>query len=180
MGIIIRDGQQADIENCLQLDHRYTTDYVWQMTIREESIQREILFKTERLPRQMNVISAVSESRLWAALTPDRCFIVAASRERNEIFGYLTMTSNHMNNLAVIQDLLVTQPYRRQKIGSRLLGAARQWAKEHNLVRLQIETRTKNMPSIQFCLDMGFTFCGFNDQYFPDQDIAIFFSQTLR
>jgi GNAT superfamily N-acetyltransferase len=79
-----------------------------------------------------------------------------------------------------LQDLLVSQAYRRRKIGSRLLNVARNWARQHQLIRLTAELQTMNYPGILFCQRAGLSFCGFNDHYFPNQDIAVFFSESLR
>ena len=49
-----------------------------------------------------------------------------------------------------------------------------------NLRRLIVETQTKNYPAIQFLLKRGLVFCGYNDLFYPNQDIAIFFGQNLR
>jgi hypothetical protein len=43
-----------------------------------------------------------------------------------------------------------------------------------------LETQTKNYPGILFSQANGMVFCGFNDRYFSNGDIAVFFSQTLR
>jgi GNAT superfamily N-acetyltransferase len=85
-----------------------------------------------------------------------------------------------LKKLGLIHDLLVTRAARRKQIGLRLIGAARTWAKEHNLYRLMLETQTKNIPSVEFCQAAGFVFSGFNDRYFPNQDVALFFSLSLR
>jgi hypothetical protein len=57
---------------------------------------------------------------------------------------------------------------------------ARKWAMEQNLVRITVETQTKNYPCIKLCQKAGLEFCGFNDQYFQNKDIALLFSQSLR
>jgi GNAT superfamily N-acetyltransferase len=90
------------------------------------------------------------------------------------------MRSDPIYKIAHIHDLVVSQPYRRKRIGSRLLNVARQWARDHHLVQIMAEMQTKNYPGILFCQQAGLEFCGFNDHYFPNQDIAVFFSQTLR
>ena len=79
-----------------------------------------------------------------------------------------------------IADFAVARPNRRQGVGTALLAAAGRWAQEHGLLRLMIETPSKNYPAICFCLKRGFTFCGYNDRYYANQDIALFFEQNLR
>jgi ribosomal protein S18 acetylase RimI-like enzyme len=115
------------------------------------------------------------------ALPNDQCFLVAQSAgDDNEILGYLAMHIDTTNQIAQLQDLIVSRPYRRNKIGTRLFSVARKWARDHDLLRLTAEVQTRNYPAILFCQQIGLTFCGYNDHYFPNQDIAVFFSGTLR
>lgn len=176
---VIRDGLESDIPTCLQLDHTYETDSVWQMTIDGTPGQWRISFQSQRLPRTLETQYAASEERLKLALPSEQCFLVAAAKENNYILGYLTIRHDPIHLIALIQDIVVSRPYRRRHIAAKLVAVARHWAKEHHLLQLSIETETKNYPAIAFCQQNGFAFCGFNDQYFPNQDIALFFSQTL-
>ncbi len=180
ISFVIRDALTADIQLCLALDHTYETDYVWQMTAFEDAGQREIVFKTERLPRTMEASCPSNPDRLRWSLAADHCFLVAAKRDSAEVLGYLAMRSDHAYSLAHIHDLVVSRPYRRHRVGTRLLNVARQWARERDLKQLTVELQTKNFPGIAFCQQAGFKFCGFNDHYFPNQDIAVFFCQALR
>lgn len=176
-GFIIRDGVLADIPGCLQLDHRYATDYVWQMRLTEETNSFQMTFKTERLPRIMETEYPADEKRLRLAM--DHCFLVAALRDQPEILGYLVMVTEPVYRSATIHDLVVSRMVRRQHIGTRLLNVARRWAREHDMTRLSAPTQTKNYPAIMFCQQSGLTFSGFDDHYYPNRDIAVFFSQAL-
>lgn len=178
--VLIRDGLQPDIAACVALDHKFETDYVWQMTVHQDVRHWQITFRTERLPRTLELAHPADGDRLKLALPDDQCFLVAVRRETDEIVGYLTMRSDIVRKIALVQDIVVARPLRRQQIGTRLVSVAHQWAKEHKLTQFTIETHTKNYPGIQFCQDLGFAFCGFNDRYLPDQDIAVFFSQPIR
>lgn len=177
---VIRDGLETDIEACLALDRTYQTDHVWQMSVFEEPGNWQISFKREGLPRTIDAEYPVDEQRLRLCAPDEHCFLVAAERESGEVVGYLTMHSLSAHRIALVQDLLVSRPYRGNGIGSRLLRVARSWAREHDLQEMTAELQTKNYPGIAFCLSAGFTFCGFNDHYFQNRDIAVFFSQTLR
>jgi len=176
---VIRDGLESDLAACRAVDHSYTTEHVWQMSVREEAGQWDVSFKTERLPRMMEASYPFDEKRLRLSLPKDQCFLVAVRREQPEVLGYLAMHSDPVYGIARVIDLVVSRPYRQQRIATRLLNIARQWAREHHLAQMMIEIQTKNYPGIQFCQQRGFTFCGFNDQYFPNQDIAVFFGQSL-
>jgi hypothetical protein len=38
----------------------------------------------------------------------------------------------------------------------------------------------KNYPAICLAQKLGFDLCGYNDRYFANQDIALFFAKNLR
>ncbi len=177
---LIRDGLESDLEACLALDHSCITEHVWQMNIQPGTDQSQILFKTERLPRSMEIFHRSDLARLRLALVDQECFLVAAARDNADILGYLTMRSDPVHYIALTQDVVIAPTYRRHRIATRLLHVARQWAREHDHLRLTVETQTKNYPSIKFCQANGLNFCGFNDHYFPNGDIAVFFTQSLR
>lgn len=178
--ILIRDAVPNDIPDCLTLDLSYETERVWQMTFQPETANRGILFRTERLPRPMPVTYPADERRLRLCISKKHCFLVALNKADNHIIGYLTMRSMPTHRIGLIQDIAVTEIFRRQGVGLRLLNVARRWAIEHDLVQLQVETQTKNYPAIQFLQKNGLVFCGFNDQYFLNGDIAVFFGQSLK
>ncbi|MCB9452109.1 MAG: GNAT family N-acetyltransferase [Anaerolineaceae bacterium] len=178
--LVIRDALQPDIPACLALDHHYETDYVWQMSVIEDVSGREIHFRKQHLPRTMPVQHVAFEPRLHQVLQEQGCFLVAAEKQSRELLGYLVMQRDPIYRTALLQHVVVDFPYRRRGIGKRLLNVARQWAAEQGLDRITIETQTKNYPAIEFCQGAGFTFSGFSDQHFPNQDIALFFTQGIR
>jgi GNAT superfamily N-acetyltransferase len=104
---------------------------------------------------------------------------VAVGRDQPEVLGYLTMRTDYAYRLARVLDVVVARSYRNQRIATRLLNIARKWARERDLTQMTMEIQTKNYPGILFCQQRGFTFCGFNDRLFPNQDIAVFFSQSV-
>lgn len=176
VSFLIRDGHPRDIPDCLLLDHSYETDFVWQMHISSDDGWR-IHFKPERLPRAVESFYETSDERLRVA----QCFLVATTRDPEpEIIGYLAMRVEPLYHIGQVQDMVVSRPYRRRQIATRLIKAAAMWAREQGLGSLIVETQTKNYPSIRFCEAAGFAFCGFNDRYFPNRDIAVFFSQSVR
>ncbi|MBL8162424.1 MAG: GNAT family N-acetyltransferase [Anaerolineae bacterium] len=179
-GLRIRDGQESDIPRCLELDHQYETDFVWQMSVNEEHGRWQVNFSPQRLPRTLEVAYAADEARMQLALPPEHAFLVAVTKDGAETLGYLTLRQDAAHGIGWVQDVVVSRPYRRRRIGTRLLNIARQWAKEQHLQQLTVETTTQNYPAILFCQQAGLQFCGYNDRYFPNHDIATFFSQSLR
>lgn len=179
LGFLIRDGLESDLAACLELDHRYETDFVWQMNFEGEPGNWRITFQTQHLPRTLDTVYTPDLARLRLTLPPEHCFLVAVSKESNDVLGYLAMRHDPVYSTAWVQSVVVSRPYRRRRIGTRLVNVARQWARERHVTQMTVENRTQNYPGIVFCQQSGFKFCGFNDQYFPDQDIAVFFSQRL-
>ena len=178
---LVRDAVQNDIAACLALDHSYSTDYVWQMTIMPDMTGSQIRFRKERLPRAIEATYDITNERLQSALPEDTCFLILQHKDSdNGVIGYLTMRHDTIHKIALVQNVVIDKPYRRMKLGSRLISIARRWALEHEAVQLMLETQTQNFPAIAFCQRQGLTFCGFNDQYYRNQDIAIFFGQALR
>ncbi|MGD2144129.1 MAG: GNAT family N-acetyltransferase, partial [Anaerolineae bacterium] len=96
------------------------------------------------------------------------------------VCGYVTLMAQPEHGLAWVGDLVVDRFQRRHGVGTALLKAAARWGCKHNLVRLTLEVQTKNYPAIQFCHACGLTFSGYNDHYWPSEDIALFFTGRLR
>lgn len=95
------------------------------------------------------------------------------------VYGYLTMRYDPARRTAWVQDIVVDAELRRGRIGTRLLNAARRWAGEQGAQRIMVELTTRNYPAIAFCGANGLTFCGYNDQYFDNHDIAVFFGDDI-
>jgi len=178
---VIRDAVAADVDACLALDHSYESEHVWRMVIQTTGDDHHLSFQKERLPRAKEVVHESDEIRLRLALPREICYLVAQAKdEPTTIPGYLTLRPDPVHKIALIQDIVVSRPFRRSGIGTRLLNVARRWATEHGAQQLMVEVSTNNYPAIQFLQTQGLRFCGFNDQYFRNQDIAIFFGQALH
>ncbi|MEW5958545.1 MAG: GNAT family N-acetyltransferase [Chloroflexota bacterium] len=168
----------ADVNICYHLDKSYVTDYVWQMQTRESGRTLDIRFDTIRLPRPMRVVYPRSADELIEHWQRDECFLVARNLE-DEIVGFLDARLHEWQNLLWVSNLAVQPQYRRQGFGSRLLKVAIDWALARNLCRIMLEVQTKNYPAICFAQKHGFQFCGYNERYYKNGDIALFFSLTV-
>ena len=179
--LVIRDAIRTDISACLALNHQYESDYVWRMMVQAIPPEgHQVTFRKDGLPRAMQSEHPVDELRLHLALPQENCYLVAVNKDDATILGYLTMRYDLIHQIALIQDIVVDQEFRGVGIGSRLLGIARQWAAEHDAGKLMVEIPTTNYPAIHFIQNHGLRFCGFNDQYFRNQDISVFFGQTIH
>lgn len=178
--IQIRPANSADIPHLVALDHDYSSDYVWQMDLQEEEGQARVSvnFRQTRLPRS----ARVEYPRLAGRLTDDwqhRAGLLVAVLE-GEVVGYLSLAKNVAPATAWVTDLAVLRRVRRQGIGTGLLLAGLEWAKQQGLDRLVIEMQPKNFPGLCMAQKLGFRFSGYQDPYFANRDIALFFSKPVR
>ena len=103
----------------------------------------------------------------------------ATNMARGYFYSILLMLAMPFT-LAGCFGMYIWREYRRQQIGTMLIRQARQWAKEQGLQGLLLEATTKNYPALCLYEKLGFQFCGFNDHYYENQDIALFFVQVIR
>jgi GNAT superfamily N-acetyltransferase len=89
------------------------------------------------------------------------------------------MMAQAWHGVGWIRNLIVHRNSRRQGVATALLRAARYWALDNELNKIMLDTQTKNFPAIRFAQKQGFAYCGYNDRYYSNGDIAVFFSLTL-
>jgi len=174
----VRPAASADLPPLTALDHGYSTDTVWQMDAREESGQISITFRTVRLPRSMRVAFPRDSQQLLEAWNRRVCFLVA--EDAGLLKGYLNLTLAAAPETGWVADFAVDRRFRRSGVGSVLLASATHWARQNHLRRLILETQSKNYPAICFAQKHGMAFCGYNDRYYPNQDVALFFGMVLK
>lgn len=161
----------------MALDHSYETDHVWQMQERTSSDKTSVLFSVVRLPRPMHVEYARGPDYLIDDWQAGGCFLVA--EEGGEIRGYLSVSAQRWHQIGWINNLVVDRPFRKKGIGTSLMKRGIAWGRSLGLDALMLDVQTKNHPAIRFCQKFGFKFCGFNDQYYANRDIALFFALSL-
>jgi ribosomal protein S18 acetylase RimI-like enzyme len=175
--MIIRPADLTDLKGCLDIDHSYITDHVWQMEKSETVDEVTASFRTTRLPRSMRVMYPKNYDNLVTSWRRGQCLLVA--EVGGEVQGYLDMSVQLWHLTGWVDNLAVATSHRRQGIGSALLEKGAEWAREQGLRSVMLEIQTKNYPAICLCQRNGFTFCGYNDQYYTNQDIALFFARSI-
>jgi ribosomal protein S18 acetylase RimI-like enzyme len=176
--IEIRPAAEDDIPQLVALDHDYKSNYVWQMDMNTEEGQVITRFREIRLPRAATIEYPRSPQNLlqdWAL----RDGVLVAVIEKRPI-AYISLTQQISPLTAWVTDLVVSTELRRKGIASALVLAAEDWARGRKNRRIILEVQSKNLPAIRMAYKLGFEFCGYNDHYYLNQDIALFFSQFLR
>jgi GNAT superfamily N-acetyltransferase len=174
----IRPAVASDISILVTIDHSFQTDYVWQMDVQREEGQLGAIFREIRLPHSVSIpypraVSALPDS--WNR----RAGMLVAMIE-GQVIGYIRMSDLILPRTAWITDLVVSPHFRRQGVGMALILSAQSWAVDRKDNRALMEMSTKNSPTICLARKLGYEFCGYNDQYYETQDIALFFGRSIR
>jgi len=175
--INIRPAISTDIPKMIALDHNYATTHVWQLTLDLTEVQTQISFREVRLPREVHV----NYPRLIRGLADDwtKRDALLLAEEGEEIRGYISLRLGLAPASVWVEDLVVDRLQRRNGIGSALVLASQDWCARKGSHRLTLEMQPKNYPAIQFAYKLGFEFSGYNDKFYRDQEIAIFFSSFI-
>lgn len=161
----------------MALEHAYFTDYVWQMQERVTDIETAVSFREVRLPRPMRVEYPRSRDFLLEDWQRNGCFLVA--EDQGKVLGYLDLQIQRWHEVGWIVNLAVDRSHRRKGIGGMLLEQGITWGRGVGLRALMAEVQTKNHPAITLGSKYGFSFCGYNDQYYVCGDIAVFLCRSL-
>lgn len=173
----IRPFSVGDLPFILKIDHSYHTDFVWQMEIGTDENNVAVQFKEIKLPRSMRVeypwpVEQLAEE--W-----DNRAVVLVAYVDDEVVGYETLMFGADKQLVRIANIAVLRRFRRQGIATSLIRAAQTWLAQQSVQQIQLEMQSKNFPYIRLANKLGFEFCGYNDRYFPNQDIALFFAKKV-
>ncbi|MCL4393572.1 MAG: GNAT family N-acetyltransferase [Chloroflexi bacterium] len=173
----IRPANLSDLNTCIAVDDSFETDFVWQMEERTGPTDVNVSFRLARLPRPMKVTGVVSGDDVLFNFQHGGVLFVA---DEGGIKGFIDVSATGWNQMAYVNNLAVAPGFRRKGVGTRLMRAALDWARQKKLRAVMLDTSTKDYPAICFYQKHGFAFCGFNDQLYPNRDIALLFSLTLR
>lgn len=173
----IRPPVAADLPRLMAMDHSCFSDYVWQLELRREPGQITSSFREVRLPRSVMVAyprDPMSLAEEWQRRTG-----MLVALELSLPVGYICVVEDRSSIAARVTDLVVTPERRRKGVASELLTAVQAWAMERGARRVVLEMQSKNQPCIRLAQKFGYEFCGYNDQYYPTQDVALFFGRAL-
>ena len=176
--ISVRQAVNSDVKRISALDTSNSTDYVWQMDLREAESQLKVVFQRTRLPRSVELDFENNSDDLETNLMKHALVLVAESI--GGLRGFLIVDKGTAQEAAIITDFAVERTMRRRGIATAMLVTAREWTTRIGLNRLTIVTQSRNYPAICFCRRNGYTYCGYNDSYYTNQDIALFFGMKLR
>jgi GNAT superfamily N-acetyltransferase len=175
--VSLRPATEEDMPALMGLDHGYSTEYVWQMEIDSGAPRMGARFREARLPRAMQVTYPRSKEALLT-FWKERTAVLLAEAGGQPV-GYAALVAGLAPSTVLLTDVVVAATQRRKGVGSRLVLAVQNWAREHGHQRLVLEMQSKNHPAIKLAQKLAFEFSGYNERYYDNQDIVLFFAKRL-
>jgi GNAT superfamily N-acetyltransferase len=176
--IQLRPTVATDLQKLMALDHNTNSESVWQLELKRNTGQVSATFREVRLPRSIQVEYPHNKFALaddWV-----RKSMMYTAIMNNDHVGYMSLLERGTASVVLITDLVVDASFRRRGVASALLASAQGWAETRQHRRLILEMQSKNLPAIRLAQKFGYEFCGYNDHYYLNQDVALFFSKTLK
>lgn len=174
----VRPTVATDLNRLVRLDHTITSEAVWQLEFRRDNGQVATTFREVRLPRAIEAQYPHDQFAL-----PDdwvRRSMMYTALDSTDPVGYISLLERGTASTVWVLDLVVDASKRRSGVASALLAAGQAWAESRAHRRLILEMQSKNHPAIRLAQKLGFEFCGYNDQYYLNKDVALFFAKILK
>ena len=177
-GLKIRRAVATDINTVMKFDHNVKTDYVWQFDLNNSDDQISTTYREIRLPRSV----LIEYPKTLESMVDDwnRKSTMFVAFYEDELCGYLRITENLSTEISWVTDLVVQTNYRRHGVAANLIFNSLKRSADLEKSRITIETTSKNHPAISLFKKLGFDFCGYNDQYYDSNNVALFFGRDLR
>jgi ribosomal protein S18 acetylase RimI-like enzyme len=176
--IEIRTVNSKDFESLSAFEHGFYTDYVWQMGVELHSEKTNVEFRRVRLPRRVHVSYPRQRQDVFKDPESAAAFLMAIMDNRP--VGYIKLKLEKESNNVHITDLVVSSSMRRQGIASGLVISVLDLANHRQYASVVMEIQLKNDPYIQLAQKTGFSFSGFCDFYFPNQETALFYTRHIK
>lgn len=176
--MLIRNPRDDDWQACLELDQSYETEMAWQMDEHQAGGEWQVAFREIHLPRKLQIQPAtLDQNQIKSWQNRDKFWVAV---EHRQVIGYIGLDIDPGRDQAQVTDIAVAPDFRRRGIGTHLLQRAIEWCVRQHITQLVLVCPLKAHPGISFALKHRFAFCGFQDAYWPGQEVALFFRQRIR
>jgi len=176
--IEIRPATQTDLDEMLSINHGYTSTHVMQMDLTQDVSTIGVTFRNVRLPRAVRVNYPRSGENLIHSWSQTNSTFVGCIGK--EIVAYIGLEELEATGVVKVRDIVVRESKRRLGIASGMLLASEDWAARRRDRMILLEIQARNNPGISLARKLGYQFTGYQDHYFPNADMALFFSKLIR
>ena len=176
--IEIGAAAMEELPQIAQMDLSFESDYVWKTQMLEGLDSFESSFQRIRLPKTIRVsFQAYSTANMETLI--QRREILAVRYEGN-VIGYARLEQDETVNRLVVKSGGIMPEYRNKGVGSVLLDRICEIAHYNRIRSLVCMVQAKNDPAIRFLMARGFVFCGYQEFFFRNMEIGLFFSKNIR
>lgn len=161
-----------------QIDLSFDSEYVWKTQMLEELDSFESSFQRIRLPKKIHVSFQAYNPATLESLIMQR--EILSVRYEDRVIGYLRLEQDETVNRLILKTGGIVPEYRGKGIGSVLLDRVAEIARHNNIRSLVCMVQAKNDPAVRFLMGRGFVFSGYQEFFFRNMEIGLFFSRNVR
>lgn len=159
------------------MDVSYETDHVWQLQTSAQADVSMVGFVQVRLPRTITL-----RDPLWGGSAdppqPKRGSLIVAEAGGG-VDGFALVVPDAPRDVDTLWMLAVRHHARRGGLGTRLARAAVEAARASGRRALCTTVQARNFPAIRMLQAAGFVLTGYDEQYYPSNDVGLRFAHRL-
>jgi ribosomal protein S18 acetylase RimI-like enzyme len=163
MKITIEELDARNIVDVNQCDAEFIIDAKLVLQLKNN----EILYTMKKVP--VTTKRYASDRFDFTEYIHNEAKVVFLAYVDGRITGQIILRKN-WNRYAYIEDITVDAHFRRAGIGKRLIARATDWAKDHNLMGIMLETQDNNTGACRFYESCGFQLRGFDTYLYKGID----------
>lgn len=161
-----------------QIDLSFESDYVWRSQMVDDLNSYSISFQKIKLPKTIKIpFQALNQDALENMVKRKE---ILSIRYEQTIVGFMRLERDESVNHLILKTGGLRPEYRHKGIGTALLTRMQDIAIQNRIHYIVGMLQAKNDPAIRFMLSRGFQFCGFQEFFFPNMEIGLFFSKNVR
>ena len=164
-------------EDMLELDHSLNSQYAYRMRADVQNQNAAFHFEPVKLPREAHLSYMRDKNSLLK--TWDDASLIYVGVLDDVLVSYVTIDSKTLTMTAHVTYLVVMPEVRQKAIGRTMLAAVEDWTARQGLLRILLEIPMRNYPMVELGRRCGYEICGFMEQYFPNDDPALFYQKRL-
>jgi len=170
-------ASSADHEVMLELDHSFNSHYAYRMRADVQNQNAAFHFEPVKLPREAHLSYMRDKSSLLK--TWDDASLIYVGMLDDVLVSYIAIDAKTLPMTARVTNLVVMPEVRLNGIGRTMLAAVEDWTARQGLDRILLEIPMRNYPMVELGRRCGYEICGFMEQYFPNNDPALFYHKRL-
>lgn len=170
-------ADESYYKNMLDFEHYVSSRYAYKQEIRNEENNSQFSFLRIRLPREVNLpYPREQESMVEHWRQADLVFVGTIEEH---LLGYMVLDVHSLPRTVRLTDLVVMEAARRNGIATAMLAVCETWAQSNKYNRVLLDVPLRNDPMVRLAQKCGYAMSGFMQQYFPNQDPAVFFEKRI-